>query len=323
MDLKPETKEIFNNFINIITKFDSQIPMISKSSFKEREKLRIHLDNVEKINIDKNIERDFISSKDYLIVIYLLLKSYDIFDSFSKINKYYIYNYLKSLDNIFDIDIKKIINELCFLDTDYDQNFILLITNKIQNRDLILKNLKDLEKKLNKSDLFLNITNNAEGIYRILEKHFMEKTKKKLNDNYNDNDKDDDDDDDDKFTKKEKKTKTGKSTNKKSKKRKKPEENTTETNALIPVSILSDDDDIYYDSSEVHINRNEESATLSNNSSSKRIKKRTRNNNNDNDDNSQLSLLLPNDDLDMHINKKRTRDNENTKKIAKKNKSDL
>ena len=157
MNIKPNTKEALNIFINRIRKRNKEgNTEYSKSSFLARMML-LQAIKEENIILDEYNKKEFNSSEDYLLVIYLLLLSYDVYDKFSKINKNYIHNYLKNIDNdIFNINITELFNEIYCLNPDLekDKEILLLIDNLAKKRNTVLNNLKYVETKMNKNNFF-------------------------------------------------------------------------------------------------------------------------------------------------------------------------
>lgn len=176
MNIKLSTKNALNKFINKIKKRNiNGKTEYSKSSFIAR-KMLLQAIKEENINTGEYNTKEFNSPEDYLLVIYLLLLSYDVYDQFSKINKNHIYDYLKKINNynLFNINITELFNEIYCLNPDIekDKEIILLIDNLAKKRNIILNNIIYIENKMNKNNLFLNDVNTGNDIYDTLKNYF-------------------------------------------------------------------------------------------------------------------------------------------------------
>ena len=162
MELKSNLKKELNKFLFEINE--------NKSSYIHRKNLE---NIIKKEIINKNIvKKEFSSTEDFLYIIYeILTKCFKIYDEFDKINKIYLYKYLNNLENIYNLDIKQLLQIVLFFDknhNDNDKNFLDIINKHSNNIKKILKNSEFLEEKIGKK-IFLMSQNN---FYSSLDQFF-------------------------------------------------------------------------------------------------------------------------------------------------------
>ena len=126
----------------------------NKSSYLQRKTLENVLIKYEYYDSNKYTKKPFSSSKDFLFIIYSILKCFDMYDQFDEINKQSIMKYLNRIKTVYNLNLGKLIESFYFpkFNDDY--------TNKISqfNTDLksILKNIKLFERiTLSQPNLFL------------------------------------------------------------------------------------------------------------------------------------------------------------------------
>ena len=169
-----------------IREFIKEAELRNDSLFISRKKLQRFISTLNTSPKDG----EFSNENELIVAIYVLLKSYQMYDKYNVWSKEKMYKYLKeqrekyaNTDDIFTgIDIiQEILKMLFSLDIEYktDKEIITIINNTLFKKEKqIIQNLKDLEKLLNIENTLINANIKPQQIYETLQKKFEEKEKK-------------------------------------------------------------------------------------------------------------------------------------------------
>ena len=168
-----------------IREFIKEADSRNDSLFISRMKLQRYISNLNTSQKDE----EFSNENELIVAIYVLLKSYQMYDKYSIWSKQTIHKYLKQQQeidpNTDDDDIfrpiyivQEILKKMFPLDIKdkTDEEIIHIINNTLfKTEKQIMQNLKELEKILKIDNTLLNANMNPQQIYETLQKRFEDK----------------------------------------------------------------------------------------------------------------------------------------------------
>ena len=145
-----KTITALNNFLSDILRDDD-----GTSYYIQRKNLEKVL--VKEYKFDSNKIKKFSHPQDFLFVIYIILvKCFDVYDKFDLIRKRFINNYLKGVNGIYDLDVKKIMEPAIYFNESEQPDVLILTKLNELNFYLktVLKNVKLLERETSNEIFF-------------------------------------------------------------------------------------------------------------------------------------------------------------------------
>ena len=159
--------EIDLEIAKALNSFSSNIIMDNTSCYIQRKKI----EDLLKIKFDFNInetfsDKNFLCSKDYLFVIYVILKRcFEMYDAYAQIIKEFMEKYLKEIKHVYYIDIKRLIKQVIYLDDTHDKTIISYLEKYNNDLKTLIQNVQWFETRISK-EIFLN--NNQEKFLKDL-----------------------------------------------------------------------------------------------------------------------------------------------------------
>ena len=151
--------------IDALNIFLQNIIKNKESTFRVRKNLELILDGFKfDLNPTHYENKTFQSFDDFLFFISATLKHcFEMYDGFDYIHKKSLNNYLESIGNLYNLNIKNLVERVIYLDNDNDRTIISYLEKYDKDLKLLIRNTRLFENKINKEifsiedeNLFLN-----------------------------------------------------------------------------------------------------------------------------------------------------------------------